>query len=590
MQLKFKSITFSNILSFGALPTTIEFTSGLNLWSGKNGSGKSSALLDTLSFCLYGRPYRKIKIDEILNRKNKGNLKTSCMFSIGSDEYTLTRNKEPDKLEIIKNGNTLELLSSKKLNQFEIDRLLGINYEIFKQVISISISYNKPFLELDSKDKRKTVEQMFGLSEFGKMNKVLQEKSKVSNKLHDLLENNITNIEGTIRILQGQILDLEEQNRNFDRLQKEKIEKCNNQLESEKTLLESSIKEASPYKIIIEKLQAEIKDHNKSKYLIGKSKLEKERSEHEWNVRSLTTQINKLTTEKFCPICKKQFDENLRQAEISQKTSSKEQSEKLLLDSIEKIKQVSDNIEFIEKKESNLSKQLIDLREIEIDIRDHQKDIRNLESQIIELQNSKNTIDVEKVKEEVKIKISDLAENKSKLLEETIKIKNYAIADRILSDSGVKSYVVEKMIPIINHKIFEYLEYFELPIKISFNKNMDEKIIDIEHYRQEVNYWSFSEGEKKRISFSIMFALLDTMKIISSWFSDLLIIDELLDSAADDECLDKMLEIMKKISDEKGLNIYIISHKINNNFSSTFNKHMLVSKNINGFSEITEEK
>jgi DNA repair exonuclease SbcCD ATPase subunit len=101
MKLQIESITFSNIMSFGASPTTIDFSSGITLWTGLNGMGKSSALLDTLSFCLYGKPYRKIKIEELINRKNKGNLKTKCLFKIGDDKYSLTRNKEPDKLELV---------------------------------------------------------------------------------------------------------------------------------------------------------------------------------------------------------------------------------------------------------------------------------------------------------------------------------------------------------------------------------------------------------------------------------------------------------------------------------------------------------
>ena len=71
MLLEFKRITFSNFLSFGSKSTTIEFQKGLNLISGLNGVGKSAAILDTLSFCLYGKPYRDITIKELINRKNR---------------------------------------------------------------------------------------------------------------------------------------------------------------------------------------------------------------------------------------------------------------------------------------------------------------------------------------------------------------------------------------------------------------------------------------------------------------------------------------------------------------------------------------
>jgi hypothetical protein len=40
MVVKFKKITFQNILSFGANSTEFDFEQGVNLISGKNGSGK----------------------------------------------------------------------------------------------------------------------------------------------------------------------------------------------------------------------------------------------------------------------------------------------------------------------------------------------------------------------------------------------------------------------------------------------------------------------------------------------------------------------------------------------------------------------
>ena len=158
MVVKFKKLTFQNILSFGATPIVFNFEKGVNLISGKNGSGKS-AILDALSFCLFGQPYRKIKIKELLNRKNKRNLKVSCEFIVdGKEKFVITRCMNPDKIEIYKNDEELELLSSKRLNQEEIDKIVGINYQMFKQVISLAVNYNKPFLSLQLWEKREIIE------------------------------------------------------------------------------------------------------------------------------------------------------------------------------------------------------------------------------------------------------------------------------------------------------------------------------------------------------------------------------------------------------------------------------------------------
>lgn len=590
MKLEIRSITFSNIMSFGTAPATIEFKNGLTLWSGANGQGKSSALLDTLSFCLYGKPYRKVKIDEIINRKNKQGLKTKCVFAIGDDVYTLTRNKSPDKLELLKNDVAVDLLSSKKLTQGELDKLLGISYEIFKQTISIAVSYNKPFLVLDSKEKRKTVENMFGISEFAKMNKVLSEKNKTSKRNHDILENNIENIKSTISLLNKQVIDLEEQNRNFDRITQENIQKHLNQIATERPLLDEQLIKANSIEEQIQKLKEKIKSLCKEKYVSAQIKLQKQLNDQSWNVNSYTKQIQKLKTETVCPTCKTPFPEDKRLAEIVDKEKLKAESEIIIKDLTTKLETLAHNIEMIQEKESKVIQLENHQRDIKNEIRMKQNSIKNHESQIEELKSAKNEIDVDKIKKQIEGKEADLLSSTERKNIEVINIKNYSIVDKVLSDEGARSYIIDKIIPVINTKVNEYLTMFEIPVKIVFDKYMEEKIFSLEHFKQEISYFSFSEGEKKRLDFSIMLALVETMKIVSNWFADVFIIDELLDNAVDTEGLEKMIVTLKDIADKKNIGIFIISHRMNDNFAHLFNSKMVVKKNASGFSVIEQDK
>jgi DNA repair exonuclease SbcCD ATPase subunit len=101
MFVNFIDIKFRNVLSYGSDLTHLKFENGLILISGKNGSGKSS-FLDALSFCLFGKPYRKIKMKELINRTNKKKLFTECNFKILDDQYIITRTLKPDSLTIKK--------------------------------------------------------------------------------------------------------------------------------------------------------------------------------------------------------------------------------------------------------------------------------------------------------------------------------------------------------------------------------------------------------------------------------------------------------------------------------------------------------
>ena len=573
-------------MSFGAEPTTINFENGLTLWSGANGQGKSSALLDTLSYCLYGKPYRKIKIEELINRKNKNGLKTKCVFAIGDDIYSLLRTKSPDKLELKKNDVDQDLLSSKKLTQQEIDKILGVSYEIFKQTISIAVSYNKPFLILDAKEKRKTIEQMFGLSEFTKMNKVLSEKNKASKRAFDMLGINISNIESTISLFKKQIVDLEEQNKNFERLNKEKIDNAQASLSKEQADLCKSMIDSKPIYEQEIKLQTKIKSLDKNKYTTAKSKLEKQKNDLSWNIKSFSTQIRKLENEKECPVCKKPFDEVSRLKEIQDLSLQKHSSEASLKDIDGKIILLSENIEIIEGKETELVLVQNKIREHKQEIKDKERTIKYLRDQIAELQGAKNEIDIDKVRKQVVGKEAELLSSQTQKAIEETNVRNFAIVDKVLSDEGARSYIIDKIIPVINKKINEYLEMFEVPIRITFDKYMEEKIVSLEHFRQEVSYWSFSEGEKKRIDFSIMIALVETMKIVSNWCSNILILDEIADTSLDNSGFEMILETLKTLANTKQMNINIISHKVDETHKNFFNKCYNISKNSNGFSII----
>ena len=134
MYVEFKKLTFCNILSYGAAGAEIEFKPGFNTISAVNGSGKST-ILDALTFALFGKPYRDIKMGELVNMINGKGLEVSVDFKIKNDLYTITRGLKPTKFEILKNGQGMDLLSSKKLNQDEIDKILGINYRLFKNIV-----------------------------------------------------------------------------------------------------------------------------------------------------------------------------------------------------------------------------------------------------------------------------------------------------------------------------------------------------------------------------------------------------------------------------------------------------------------------
>ena len=69
--IQFKTVRFKNFGSFGNNFTQIDLTKNTTtLICGNNGSGKSFAFLDSITYGLFGKPFRKINISQLVNSVN----------------------------------------------------------------------------------------------------------------------------------------------------------------------------------------------------------------------------------------------------------------------------------------------------------------------------------------------------------------------------------------------------------------------------------------------------------------------------------------------------------------------------------------
>jgi len=68
--IKFKSVSWQNFLSTGNSGTKVQLDrSTTTLIIGKNGEGKST-ILDALCFSLFGKPFRNVKKNQLINSIN----------------------------------------------------------------------------------------------------------------------------------------------------------------------------------------------------------------------------------------------------------------------------------------------------------------------------------------------------------------------------------------------------------------------------------------------------------------------------------------------------------------------------------------
>ena len=93
-----KKVRWKNFLSTGNAITEIHLNkSDSTLIVGENGAGKST-MLDALYFGLYGKPFRKIKKDQLINSVNGREVLVEIEFDTHDHQYTIRRGIKPSLL------------------------------------------------------------------------------------------------------------------------------------------------------------------------------------------------------------------------------------------------------------------------------------------------------------------------------------------------------------------------------------------------------------------------------------------------------------------------------------------------------------
>jgi len=583
MYVEFQELKFRNFLSFGKGITTINFYPGLNLITGKNGQGKSGGLLDPLSFCLFGKPYRKIKNRELINRINKKGLYVECKFKIGNDIYNIIRQQLPDTIEILKNNNKLELLSTKRQTQDEINNILGINYTMFKQVISLAINYNKPYLSMTTLEKRDIIESIFNVKVFGEMLRQLKVnmagiKTKVQMNERELkiLEENLVGNQNRLNEMKHAEETFEETKQNDIKRLNDKIDKY----ETERESIWSQIETFKTYSIDdFKKLKLKKKEFQKE-YQSWRDSV----NEENYKIQSNNKKIKFLKENEICPTCKRSFSKDSRYEEIDELNIKNEKHSKEKDKYQKKADKAKEQLNYIEQNiedQNNLKREIISLED---KAKWFTNEIIDQEERRVIVKKRSFDFDIKNLQIEQDKKMKYYTNLYKETEEEKTNLYHSETASVILSDNGIKAYFFKKLMPILNVKINEYLKKFEMPIKMELNELLEDKIYGIEKVGQELSYMSHSEGEKKRIDISILLAFIDVTKIICSWDCSLLIMDELLDGQVDEDGLEVMLSSLSGlISNNKNMSIYIISHRLQD--VQEFDSHFRVTK-ASGFSKI----
>lgn len=543
----FEKIRWKNFLSTGNQFTEIDFLKeSTTLIVGTNGAGKST-LLDALTFVLFGKSFRGINKPQLINSTNEKDCLVEIEFTIGTNKFKVRRGMKPSIFEIYRNTTLLDQISSSIDQQKWFEQsILKMNYKSFTQIVILGSSNFVPFMQLSSSHRREVIEDLLDIKIFSSMNVIIKEKIRTLKEDLRTLELKRESLKDKVQMQKDFIEELENQG-------KENIENRNN-------LITKLFAECETYSLKNSEIEEQIHGLNKDLTDVSGAtdklrKLGNLKGKISQKVSTITKEHKFFKTNTVCPTCTQNIDESFRLNKISEA----EAKAKELRSGYEELEHAIRDEEIRESHFLRISKEIINLNhEISKNntrISGHQRQIRDLESEIqtitqqFENRNTEHE-KLEKFKEDLEKTFDDLSEKKDF-------VNNYNFTYSLLKDSGVKSKIIKKYLPLINQQVNRYLQMMDFYINFTLDEEFNETILSPIH--ENFSYSSFSEGEKQRIDLALLFTWREVAKFKNSTNTNLLIMDEIFDSSLDGYGTEEFLKIIRYVI--KDANIFVISHK-----------------------------
>jgi len=162
--------------------TTFNVPKGLTGLVGLNGAGKSSLIKDSVTWGLWGKARCGGAGDDLIH-KDEAQCTIKITFAVNGDEYVVTRDRVKDKKTslsftgIDKAGNVKELSRPVlKTTQEDINKVLGMDYDVFRNSCCIEQGYADSFSKLAPSDAGRLILSILQLNDYNKYKNSALEK------------------------------------------------------------------------------------------------------------------------------------------------------------------------------------------------------------------------------------------------------------------------------------------------------------------------------------------------------------------------------------------------------------------------------
>ena len=534
-------------MSTGNVFTEITLDQYINtLITGANGSGKST-ILDVLCFGLYSKPFRKVKKDQLTNSINSSGTMVEVEFRTNGKTYKIVRGSKPNKFEIWEDGKLQDQHGHSRDQQNHLeDNIIRMNMKSFTQMVILGSSSFVPFMQLTAAARREVVEEILDIKIFSLMNMILKLRVKDSKERQQEITHQSELLDTKINMTDTHISQIKAKSKMSGDVLLKKINKNKESM----TELDEEITRLQGLVDYYDNVSAPERD----KLQQTKSDLMNMETKIRMKTQGFERDIKFLQENDECHTCHQPLSEHYKEEHIEGLQNQLITTTCGLTELNEELGKNESHLNVLDKRRPVRDESYVQAAKRKTSVEAMDQHNRDLLNEIEELRN----IDAELVEDKTKLKIYKeelkiVRKEKDKLSENNTYL---TIAKQLLQDSGIKTKIIKRYLPVMNKLINSYLSALEFQVKFELDEQFNETIKS--RYRDVFGYANFSEGEKMRIDLALLFTWRQIAKMKNSTNTNLLILDEIFDSSLDANGTDEFLKILNTLTNE---NVFIISHK-----------------------------
>ena len=182
-------ISWRNFNSYGNKTQTLTFNQSkgeLNVLLGENGAGKTT-IAEIITFGLYGKVEGK-KMSDLPNRINK-ELWVQINIVCKRKRITIIRGISPGIFDVFIDGVPYDQAGKGNVQDYLEVEFYDIPFQVFKNIIVLSIEDFKSFLTMSPGDKRNIIDRLFGFSIINQMkDSVKQERRTIKQDIKTYID------------------------------------------------------------------------------------------------------------------------------------------------------------------------------------------------------------------------------------------------------------------------------------------------------------------------------------------------------------------------------------------------------------------